>query len=107
MSLLGIIEGLRRDLKSVVRASFVVLGLVVVADVVRVLTASGEHGEAGEHAEAAVEHASGFWASLYHIAETVPVFWTVFGFLGCAILVIVSKTYGHLGISKREDFYGE
>jgi hypothetical protein len=105
MSLLGIIEGLRRNLKTVIRVSVVVLGLVVVADVVRVLTAS--HGEAGEHAEAAVEHASGFWASLYHIAETVPVFWTVFGFLGCAILVIVSKTYGHLGISKREDFYGE
>lgn len=104
MSLLGIIEGLRRNLKLVVRVCLAVLGLVVVADVVRVLTASGEHGE---HAEGAAEHATGFWAGLYHVAETVPVFWTIFGFLGCALLVIVSKTYGHLGVSKREDFYGE
>ena len=140
MSLLGIIETLRRNLKGVIAGCWVVLALVVVADVVRVMTAD-EHEEsasehaatpAGEHAAApATEHnahaavapehtapaahaavaepveAHGFWASAYHIAENVPVFWTLFGFLGCVLIVVVSKTYGHLGVSEREDYYSE
>ena len=124
MSLLGIIETLRRNLKAVIVASCVVLALVVVADGVRLMTASGEHEAAatehvatGEPAVAS-EHAApahgetavashGFWATSYHIAENVPVFWTLFGFLGCVVLVVVSKTYGHFGVSKREDYYGE
>lgn len=137
MSLLGIIETLRRNLKTVVVAGCVVLALLVVADVARLMTASGEHEAAPlkseisdskslEHTVApAAEHAAtpthatahspseasaqegGFWATTYHIAENVPVFWTLFGFLGCVVLVVVSKTYGHFGVSKREDYYGE
>lgn len=123
MSLLGIIETLRRNLKAVVVASCVVLALLVVADVVRLMTASGEHEAAAatEHespAAVASEHAApahgetavashGFWATSYHIAENVPAFWTLFGFLGCVVLVVVSKTYGHFGVSKREDYYSE
>ena len=129
MSLLGIIETLRRNLKAVVVASCVVLALLVVADVVRLMTASGEHeaAPASEHAVApAAEHAAvapeqteahspseasaqegGFWATSYHIAENVPTFWTLFGFLGCVVLVVVSKSYGHFWVSKREDYYGE
>ena len=124
MSLLGIIESLRRNLKTVVVASSVVLALVVVADVVRLMTASGEHEAAatehvatGEPAVAS-EHAApahgetdgashGFSTSTYHIAENVPGFWTLFGFLGCVVLVVVSKSYGHFWVSKREDYYGE
>ena len=130
MSLLGIIETLRRNLKAVVVASCVVLALLVVADVVRLMTASGEHEAAAatehespaavtsEHAAPAAEHAApahgetavashGFWATSYHIAENVPAFWTLFGFLGCVVLVVVSKSYGHFWVSKREDYYGE
>ena len=170
MSLLGIIETLRRNLKTVVVAGCVVLALVVVADGVRLMTASGEHEAAplkseisdskslehtvapaaeheshaaplkseipdhksaphaavsSEHTAPAAEHAAtpthatahspseasaqegGFWATSYHIAENVPAFWTLFGFLGCVVLVVVSKTYGHFGVSKREDYYGE
>ena len=127
MSLLGIIEMLRRNLKAVVVASCVVLALLVAADVVRLMTASGEHhGATTEHTTApAAEHATtpahatahspseasaqegGFWATSYHIAENVPAFWTLFGFLGCVVLVVVSKTYGHFGVSKREDYYSE
>ncbi len=144
MSLLGIIETLRRNLKAVIVASCVVLALLVAADVVRLMTASGEHhGATSEHTAApAAEHAAtpahagaqavpdaavavfgehateeagfheeapshGFWFSLYHIAENVPGFWTAFGFLGCILLVVVSKTYGHAGVSEREDYYGE
>jgi hypothetical protein len=130
MSLLGIIETLRRNLKAVVVASCVVLALLVVADVVRLMTASGEHeaaaatehespaAVASEHAAPTAEHAApahgetavashGFWATSYHIAENVPAFWTLFGFLGCVVLVVVSKSYGHFGVSKREDYYSE
>lgn len=130
MSLLGIIESLRRNLKTVVVASCVVLALVVVADVVRLMTAgeheaaapehvaAGEPAVASEHATPAAEHAApahgetagashGFWTSTYHMAENVPGFWTLFGFLGCVVLVVVSKSYGHLWVSKREDYYGE
>jgi hypothetical protein len=131
MSLLGIIETLRRNLKTVVSVGSIVLALVVVADGVRLMTASGEHEAAPasehtpataavheSHAAVAAEHAvpahgesagasHDFWATTYHIAENVPVFWTLFGFLGCVVLVVVSKTYGHFGVSKREDYYSE
>jgi phage-related holin len=39
--------------------------------------------------------------------EHVPAFWTVFGLLGCLLLVIISKAFGRLGISTREDYYDE
>jgi len=100
MNLLQIIESLRRNLKTVVLGCYAVLALVVVADVVRALTAHGSEAATGEHA-------SGFWASLFHVAETVPVFWTVFGFLGCVLLVIVSKAIVGPVVSKHEDFYDE
>jgi len=100
MNLLSIIESLRRNLKTVVLGCYVVLALVVVADVVRALTAHGS--------EAPVEeHVSGFWATLFHVAETVPGFWTVFGILGCVLLVIVSKAVIGPVVSKPEDFYDE
>ena len=109
MSLLVIIEGLRRNLKAVVTTCYGILTLVIIADLVRVMTAHEPVIPAGEAAAAehATEHATGLWATLYHLAETVPVFWTVFGFLGCVLLVVVSKSYGHLGISEREDYYDE
>ena len=152
MSLLGIIETLRRNLKALITGCWIVLALVVIADVARVMTAGEHHAPTSEHAAAPVgEHAvapatehsahaavasehsaplkseisdlksaphgdahsvgsaeeGGFWASAYHIAENVPVFWTLFGFLGCVLIVVVSKTYGHLGVSEREDYYSE
>ncbi|MBK9140610.1 MAG: hypothetical protein IPM17_17950 [Verrucomicrobia bacterium] len=39
--------------------------------------------------------------------EHVPTFWSVFGFLGCILLIILSKAFGHAGIMKREDYYDE
>lgn len=100
MNLLSIIESLRRNLKTVVVGCYVVLALTVIADIVRALTAHG-------HEAPAEEHVSGFWASLFHVAENVPVFWTVFGFLGCVLLVIVSKAIVGPFVSKHEDFYDE
>jgi hypothetical protein len=102
MNLLSIIEALRRNLKTVVLGCYAVLALVVIADVVRALTAHGHEAPA-----AAEEHVSGFWAALFHVAETIPVFWTVFGILGCVLLVIVSKAIVGPVVSKHEDFYDE
>jgi len=39
--------------------------------------------------------------------ERIPGFWAVFGFLGCVLLIVVSKAFGHAGIMKREDHYDE
>ena len=101
MNLLSIIESLRRNLKTVVLGCVAVLILTVAADVVR-------WAMAAHSAEAtAEEHASGFWASLFHVAENWPGFWTVFGFLGCVLLVIVSKAVVGPFVSKHEDFYDE
>lgn len=39
--------------------------------------------------------------------EGLPGFWTVFGFVGCALLIILSKWFGHTGIMTREDYYDD
>lgn len=39
--------------------------------------------------------------------ETIPGFWSVFGFIGCVILIRVSKWFGHRGIMTRENYYDE
>jgi hypothetical protein len=71
--------------------------------------AAAAHGAPSEAAHAAKE---GFLQALYHIAETQPVFWALFGFVACVIIVYVSKWYGHLKIGNteimtREDYYNE
>jgi len=38
-------------------------------------------------------------------AERFPGFWAVFGLVGCIVLILVSKGFGHLGIMQREDYY--
>lgn len=40
-------------------------------------------------------------------AEQMPGFWAVFGFVGCVVLIIVSKWFGHAGIMQREDYYDD
>ncbi|MDD5170068.1 MAG: hypothetical protein PHN75_14715 [Syntrophales bacterium] len=34
-------------------------------------------------------------------------FWAVFGFVSCVAIIFVSKWFGHLGISTREDYYDD
>jgi hypothetical protein len=105
MNLLAILEYLRRNLKGVLRFSYAALALVVVADIVRSLTAT--HHGAGETAAAPAPAAHGFWGTLFHVAENVPVFWTIFGFVGCVLLVIVSKTLLSGLVARPEDHYDE
>ena len=110
MNLVRFIDFLRDRLGLVIKASIGLLALLVVADIARVLLSRGHEAAVatGEHAEAA----HGFWAQLYHVAETWPVFWSVFGFIACVLIVYVSKWYGHLHVGRTqimapEDFYNE
>jgi hypothetical protein len=86
MRLVKFIEFLRNHLKTVVRACIVVLVLLVVVDAIPALVDK--------------EHAHTKW-------EHIPGFWSAFGFLACAVIVLVSKWYGHAGIMTREDYYDE
>lgn len=39
------------------------------------------------------------------LVEFVPTFWAVFGFIGCVVIILISKAFGHAGVMKREDYY--
>lgn len=86
MRLLRIIEFLRDHLRAVVAACLAGLALLVVLDAIPGVVDK-------EHAHT--------WA------ECLPGFWAAFGFIGCAVLIVLSKWFGHLGIMTREDYYDE
>ena len=115
MSLVRFIDFLRDRLGLVIKVSLGLLALLVVADIARVVLSHSHEAvsEVGRGVPAEPSQAAhGFWAHLYHIAETSPVFWSVFGFIACAIIVYVSKWFGHLKVGRteimaKEDFYNE
>ena len=37
--------------------------------------------------------------------EEIPVFSAVYGFVGCVIIIVVSKALGHHWLQKEEDYY--
>jgi hypothetical protein len=84
MKLVKFIEFLRNRLKTVIWVCIGILVVLVFLDKILVDK---------EHAHTAVERVFGFWS--------------VFGFIGCAILIIVSKWFGHAGIMQKEDYYDE
>ena len=86
MKLVQLIDFLRDRLKTVVRVCFALLAVLVLLDAIPALVDK-------EHAHTWIEHVPGFWAA--------------WGFVGCAILIVLSKWFGHLGIMKREDYYDE
>ena len=113
MNLVRFIDFLRDRLSLVIKACLGVLALLLVIDVARVLLSHGHEAaapaaEGAEHAEAA----HGFLAHLFHIAENWPIFWSVFGFIACVLIVYVSKGFGHMKVGRteimaKEDFYNE
>jgi len=111
MNLVSLIDFLRDRLKTIVRVCYVLLGALVLLDVVILLSSHGHEAakEAGEHGE----EAHGFLQKLYHISETWPAFWSVFGLVACSLIIILSKAYGHMKIGPnteimtREDYYNE
>jgi hypothetical protein len=84
MKLVKLIEFLRHRLKTVVRVCFGVLALLILADAFLVNK---------KDAHTPLEHFPGFWS--------------VFGFVGCVLIVVLSKWYGHAGIMTREDYYDQ
>ena len=84
MNLVKLIEYLRNRLKTVVRVCFGILALLILIDAFFV---------SKEHAHTGVEH--------------LPAFWSVFGFVACVLIIILSKWFGHAGIMTREDYYDE
>lgn len=80
-----LIDFLRNRLQKVVFVAYAVLALVFLIDVVLVF----------------VDHHHGHTL----IEQKVPGFWSLFGFIACVVIIIVSKWYGHLGIMAREDYY--
>jgi hypothetical protein len=86
MKLVELIGFLRKRLKTVVRLCLAILALLVVVDAIPGIVNK-------EHAHTALERLPGFWA--------------VFGLVGCIILILLSKAFGHAGIMQREDYYDE
>jgi hypothetical protein len=37
--------------------------------------------------------------------EKIPAFYAAYGFLGCALIVAISKIIGKIWLQKREDYY--
>ena len=86
MKLVSLIEWLRKRLKTIVRVCLVLLALLVLLDAIPGLVDK-------EHAHTGAEHWPGFWA--------------VFGLVGCVVLILASKAFGHAGIMQRADYYDE
>ena len=84
MKLVGLIEFLRKRLKTMVSFCCAILGGLLLIDS---LFVNKEH--------------------VHTWVERVPGFWSAFGFLGCGIIILASKWFGHAGIMKREDYYDE
>jgi hypothetical protein len=86
MNLVRVIEWLRQRLPAVVRVCLIALAVLVLVDAIPGVVDK-------EHAHTALERWPGFWA--------------LFGFLGCVVLILVSKWFGHCGIMKDEDYYDD
>jgi len=85
-----LIDYLRDRLKTVIRLCYLVLALLIIIDATPIVD---KH-----HAHTAMEH--------------LPGFWSVFGFVACVLIIILSKWYGHakwfgskFRIMSPEDYY--
>ena len=82
--ILDLIEFLRQRLKRVIQICCVILALLAGFDALLLDK---------EKAHTAAEYLPGFWA--------------VFGFVSCVVIIFVSKWFGKLGITRREDYYDQ
>jgi hypothetical protein len=81
MDIIKVIESLRR--KGVKKIGYIVLILVFIVD---------------------------FFIPRYEIhfiGDKVPGFWSLFGFIACILIILISKWIGHLGIMQDENYYNE
>ena len=84
MIIVKLIDFLRKHLKAVTGVCLALMALLVIVDALFVDK---------QHAHTRAERYIGFWSA--------------FGFLSCLAIIFVSKWYGHRGIMKDEDYYGD
>ena len=44
---------------------------------------------------------------IHFFGDKIPGFWSLFGFIACVLIIIVSKWIGHLGRMQDENYYDE
>ena len=44
---------------------------------------------------------------IHFFGDKVPGFWSLFGFIACVLIIIVSKWLGHMGLMQDENYYDE
>ena len=44
---------------------------------------------------------------IHFFGDKIPGFWSLFGFIACVLIIIVSKWIGHMGLMKDENYYDE
>jgi hypothetical protein len=42
----------------------------------------------------------------HFFGDKIPAFWSVFGFVGCILLIRIMKGLSHMVLMKKEDYYG-
>jgi len=83
MNVLKYIESMRSNLKTLKKVLIAYLVVLIIFDVVIHI---GHHG--------------------HYFLDNIPGYWTLFGVIGCFLLIKVGKGIAHLFLSKNEDFYG-
>ena len=44
---------------------------------------------------------------IHFFGDRIPGFWSLFGFVACILIILISKWIGHLGIVQDENYYNE
>ena len=44
---------------------------------------------------------------IHFIGDGIPGFWSLFGFVACILIILISKWIGRLGIMQDENYYNE
>ena len=79
MNLIDIIEKLRT--KTVKKLAYGILVLLIVADFI------------------IPRH------EIHFLGDKIPGFWSLFGFISCVLIIVVSKWLGHHWLVRDEDYY--
>ncbi len=83
MKIVHYIEFLRSNIKTLRNTLIVYLVVLVLYDILLHLV---EHG--------------------HYFIDNIPAFWTIFGIVGCFLLIKVAKGIAHIFLSKDVDYYG-
>ena len=43
----------------------------------------------------------------HFFGDEIPGFWSIFGFIACILIILISKWIGRLGIMQDENYYNE